>query len=331
MNHLTQSQIGPYFVEKELHTRAGMSHICLARHVARPEHQVIIKINASGRKEKRNNPYQDTLTREGNLLPNLHHPGIVRILPTYDGDNQAVYVARAAEADGTPWYYAMEYIEGGSLTEYLKKFSEPDAFPLPWVLELFYQVLVTIFHLHHFGAKGYAHCDIKPDNILLRRRPTRHEQPLPVLVDFGCAVDLSEGNYVRNCFTEEYAPPELEDEIKAANRDNRPATHDDPRAIDIWSLGVTLFELVTGRSFSGNGEPFRTAVRDGKIDKMHEERPDVPVELDLILQRTLVREPENRLRIDQLIAWVEVLLGENNMHLRPPRITSSPRRRWPFG
>jgi len=118
----------------------------------------------------------------------------------------------------------MEYINNGSLFNLIKKhnrLSEQKAF------KYFIQTVSAVNFLHE---NNLIHRDLKPENLLL------NENDDIKLCDFGWCVELSIGNRITFCGTYEYMAPEIIKEM--------PYNH----SIDVWSLGVLLYELLHGYS-----------------------------------------------------------------------------------
>jgi serine/threonine protein kinase len=158
---------------------------------------------------------------ERQALAMLDHPHIAR-----------VFDAGATEA-GRP-YFVMEYVKGIPITEYCDKHR----LGTEERLRLFIPLCQAIQHAHH---KGIIHRDIKPSNVLV----TLHdERPIPKIIDFGVAKALNQRLTERTLFTEqgqmigtpEYMSPE-QAELTGLDVDTR---------ADIYSLGVLLYELLTG-------------------------------------------------------------------------------------
>ncbi|HLB75058.1 MAG TPA: protein kinase, partial [Sedimentisphaerales bacterium] len=158
---------------------------------------------------------------ERQALAMLDHPHIAR-----------VFDAGATEA-GRP-YFAMEYVKGIPITEYCDKYK----LCTQERLRLFIPLCQAIQHAHN---KGIIHRDIKPSNALVM---LHDEKPIPKIIDFGVAKALNQRLTERTLFTEqgqfigtpEYMSPE-QAELTGLDVDTR---------TDIYSLGVLLYELLTG-------------------------------------------------------------------------------------
>ena len=201
---------GPYRI-KSLLGEGGMGVVCLAER-ADVGSVVAIKVlrDAWLSPERR-----ERFAVEQRVLAQMEHPGIARL---YDA---------GALADGTPWF-AMEYVDGIPLTDYCRKHQSTIARRL----QLFRQACEAVRFAH---AHAVIHRDIKPSNMLVKKDGSVH------LLDFGIAKQL-EGlggpggpRTVFRLMTPAYAAPEQ-------LFGNQMGVH-----TDVYSLGVVLYELLTGR------------------------------------------------------------------------------------
>ena len=195
----------------------GMGEVYLAEQTEPVHRQVAIKI------VKRGMDTDDILRRfaqERQTLAELNHPNIAKLL---DG---------GATDDGRP-YLVMEYVEGRPITAYCQ-FYNPN---LRQRLALFRGVCDAVEHAHR---KLVVHRDLKPSNILIAEE---NGVPTPKLLDFGIAKMLEPGGAAALTQTEasqrpltpEYASPE---QIRGESIGT---------SADVYSLGVVLYELLTGR------------------------------------------------------------------------------------
>jgi transcriptional regulator with GAF, ATPase, and Fis domain len=180
----------------------------------------------------------ETLRREFVLLSRLRHPGLVE---AYDLDRSPV--------DATP-RFALEYVDGESLLET----SSPER-----LQELVAEALRVLGFLHDFGL---IHRALKPENLLVRRRPRLGCRL--VLLDLGLAASLEEESpRTAPAGTLPYMAPELFDGAPPGRRS------------DLYSLGALLYEVVHGRPpFLPDGPdlaPFIERIREGR-----RKRPPLP-------------------------------------------------------
>ncbi|MGE5190908.1 MAG: protein kinase domain-containing protein [Deltaproteobacteria bacterium] len=201
----------------------------------------------------------------------VDHPNIVRALD--------------ADVDRDNYFLVMEYVPGRNLKSWIR--SEK-ALPIGWSCECIRQAALG---LEHAFEQGMVHRDIKPSNLLV----TEDEHgglPLVKILDLGLARFASEtedeGDVTRSgqvLGTPDYIAPEQARNTKAA----------DIRA-DIFSLGCTLFELLTGRlPFPGYTAMEKLMARASQdAFRVRQYRPDVPAELDEIVSKMLARDPRMR-------------------------------------
>ncbi|MCR5661552.1 MAG: tetratricopeptide repeat protein [bacterium] len=202
--------------------------------------------------------------REAKTAARLDSPYIVKI---YD----------IGQADDIH-FIVMEYVEGGSVGDMIEDEVVPNAAQMKQRMGIFKQVLEAVAYAHEHGV---IHRDLKPDNIMV----TTSGQAK--VMDFGLAFfeghhSLTEVGQVMG--TAAYVSPE---QAMGKITDQR---------TDIYSLGVILFELVTGRwpfNASNPLEMFRK-VAEEEPPSPAEFNPELPSALESIILRMLAKQPDNR-------------------------------------
>jgi serine/threonine-protein kinase len=194
--------------------------------------------------------YQAALTAEADFLRRFDHPNVVRIFPL-PLPGRPRYAAREMFSFGWGWYYTMELVRGGSLERRLTNpTTVTELFRSPQKRERRLNLLVTLgiarqvaAALEHIHEQHVVNLDIKPGNVLFRRRRFRFLRgsvPQAVLCDFGIARDM---RYPRagllGVATPEYISPEQASEMGLHHLEV------DARS-DIFSLGIMLYEILTG-------------------------------------------------------------------------------------
>ena len=232
------ARIGPYVLEREA-GRGGFGEVFLATRPDLPGHRAALKrlspsLVGAG--------FLARFRTERQILASLDHPFIARLL---DG----------GEEDGRP-YIVLEWVEG----EVLDEFCDRRRLPVRQRLELFLGVCEAVAYAHR---NLVVHRDLKPGNVLVTASGT------PKLLDFGIAKVLAaeSGDETarltrtgESALTPAYASPE-----QVSGGRMTPAS-------DVYSLGVLLYELLTGR------RPYRLTTRD--LDEIfraiREQEPDAP-------------------------------------------------------
>jgi eukaryotic-like serine/threonine-protein kinase len=291
-------RFGPYRAVREL-GRGGMGSVYLGeRDDGQFEQMVAIKVI------KRGMDTGQVLSRfraERQILASLDHPNIARLL---DG---------GTTSEGQP-YFVMEYIAGQPIHHY----ADAHALTVSQRLELFLEVAGAVSYAHQHLI---VHRDIKPLNILVTT------EGVPKLLDFGIAKVLhAEADDATvtatgwRLFTPEYASPE--------QVEGRHAT----TVSDVYSLGVLLYELLTGRSpyrlknrtpqdvaaavCTSDPERPSTAVSDGGTFRASQRR--LRGDLDTIVLTALRKEPQRRYQsVEQLAADIRRHLGGLPVQARP--------------
>jgi serine/threonine protein kinase/TolB-like protein/Flp pilus assembly protein TadD len=269
-------RVGPYRIVRSLGA-GGMGSAYLAERADEAfEKRVAVKLIKRG---------MDTdavlrrFRQERQILANLDHPNIARLI---DG---------GTTADGLP-YFVMEYVEGTPIDVY----CDAQQLSIAERVALVRRVCDGVQYAHD---RRVIHRDLKPSNVLVASDGT------PKLLDFGIAKALApetaaeqtEPTFMARAMTPPYASPE---HVRGESM---------TRATDVYSLGVLLYELLTGhRPYRLDGrtlqeideiicreEPPRpSAIVDASAPGGHERRRELAGDLDNIVMMALRKEPERR-------------------------------------
>ncbi|HEX6108675.1 MAG TPA: serine/threonine-protein kinase, partial [Ktedonobacteraceae bacterium] len=215
---------------------------------------------------------------EAQLIASLHHPNIVQI--------HDFQVSRPPESDRTLAYMVMAYIDGETLARYIGHTSAQGKIPSPTeIVNLFTSISLAIDYAH---SKGMVHRDIKPANILLdKNNTTRNPMGEPILTDFGLAklLGASASTFTANQLgTPLYTSPEQARGYPGNERS------------DLYSLGVILYEMVTGV------QPFR-GTTPMEVLQQHLNatptspvllNPNIPPALTMVIVTALAKDPNAR-------------------------------------
>ena len=298
----------------------GMGVVYLARQKHPVHRQVALKIVKPGMDSKQ---VISRFEAERQALALLDHPNIAQV---YDA---------GTTKDGHP-YFSMEYIAGPSITEH----CDQHRLSIEKRLQLFVQTCEGLQHAHQ---KGLIHRDIKPSNILVH---VENGKPLPKIIDFGVAKALAAPLTERTLLTAqgqllgtpEYMSPEQAEMI----------SQDIDTRSDIYSLGILLYELLTGTTpFSEKelrlagylemqriireDEPAKPSTKLSTlgailtdIARLRSSNPDllrkkVRGDLDWIVMRTLEKDRKRRYdSVGVLAADIQRHLNDDPVLARPP-------------
>lgn len=196
---------------------------------------------------------------------------------------RSVHTARVVDvdtlADGLP-YIVMEYLEGVDLDAALQAGGP---MPMEQAVDITLQVADAMAEAH---ALGTVHRDLKPANLFVCHIGNR---PVIKVLDFGISKSADEGDSRITHPNAYFGTP-----CYAAPEQLRSATDADARS-DIWSLGIILFELLTGRTpFVGSATAVVAKVMTDPIPWPLELRPDLSRDLARVVLKALERDPAKR-------------------------------------
>ena len=213
--------------------------------------------------------HNTNLRKEIKIHQSLRHPNIIR----FEGAVQVEHMV----------YIMLEYADNGALFFFI---NPRTGMPEKFAFKFFYQTALALEYLH---SKGIMHRDIKPENILLDRNYDAK------LCDFGWCTEhgahLPDDESI--CGTYEYMPPEIVYE-KSHNKE-----------VDIWAIGVLLYELIHGRA------PYTAESLDDIKDRMKQteitfKKSLSPEAKDLLL-KLLKFEPSERITLEQVFTHPFIL------------------------
>lgn len=260
-------RLGPYLLLDRLGA-GGVGAVYKARHLQRSE---IVAVKVLNPAALRSSEHVRRFRREAEAALRLTHPNIVRALEVGDA--------------GSRHYLVMEWIDGTDLSSLVKRFG-----PLPCIDAVNYTIQVANA-LSYAHGEGIVHRDVKPGNILL----TRDKQIK--LLDLGLAR-LSDPSSDATAAAQEaltqtgqvlgtidYMAPEQALQTKLA----------DERA-DIYSLGCTLYRIVTGENPYGGESVVEKVLahREHPIPSLRAKAYDVPPAVDVVFRKMLAKRPDWR-------------------------------------
>ncbi len=296
------TRIGPYQVESVLPGhRGGFARVVLARRISGGEKQELVAIKVARTDVAADSDpeiYARALGNEVETLRVLKHPGIVRLYPIKLDERRYSYMARAVHVPGNPWYYVMEYLAGGTVEDLIRQEGVLDP---KLAVEIAHQVGVALDYIH---TSGYAHLDVKTNNIALRQPLVPGAAPQAVLIDFGAAqkalrrAEVEAGALV-------YLPPER---VQVLTGSRSPETVANKAAVDVYSLGVTLYRMLTGElPFHGKRDHVTTAIlNEVPTNPMQINRKLVALpELDALIMEMLEKDPARRPAIKEVLTRLD--------------------------
>jgi serine/threonine protein kinase len=206
------------------------------------------------------------IDREIIMMKLMNHPNIMRIYDVYEGEKEL--------------YLILEYIEGGELFDFLVNRGK---LPPLDALAYFKQIIYGLNYAHAFSI---IHRDLKPENILIHSV----DPPLIKIADWGMAAFAPPSLELEtSCGSPHYASPEIVHGHKYSGT-----------ATDIWSCGVILFALLTGRL------PFDDKNVRTLLSKVKAGKYDIPAWVDPqaqdLISRMLTVDASQRISVSSLVS-----------------------------
>src|SRR5829696_810876 len=273
----TGKKVGSYRIEEPV-GRGGMGVVYRGRHEKLLRVVAIKSINPRGTHDLRR--LRHRFEREAYVQAQLDHPGVVKI---YD------YIVSEQT-----YFIVMEFVEGRSLAQCIAE--HPGGLGTERALDLFEQILEAVSYAHTFvyrdenGAahRGIVHRDLKPPNIMVT------DGDRIKVTDFGIVKLV--GASATDTSKIAYGSPRYVSPEQAAGE------HLDQRS-DIYSLGVILYEMLTGEPPFGGRSGAKDAWSRTEILRAHREltprrpselSPEVPAVVEQLVMRALEKKPERR-------------------------------------
>ncbi len=256
-------QIGPYTIERKIGA-GGMGTVYLGTHTETGK-QAAIKVLPT--MLAREPGFVARFNREIDALKKLSHPNVVEL---YESG-----VDHSTGSETATYYYAMEYVEGETLTSRLKREKR-----IPWreTIDFAVQICAALKAAHNAGV---IHRDLKPSNLMLAEDGTIK------LTDFGVAQVFASSKLTLTggiIGTAEYMSPEQAEGKRATKQS------------DLYALGAVMYVMITGRPpFIGAAAiDIATKQKHGLFDAPRMVVPDIPYWLDEVICKCLEKKPENR-------------------------------------
>ena len=289
MDHLQSGQmLGPYRIINQV-GKGGMATVYKA-YQASVDRYVAIKVLPSQLAETKE--FAARFQQEARIIARLEHP---HILPVFD----------YGESDGIA-YFVMRYLDAGTLKD---KMEAGRPLPLPEIDRIFSQLTDALSYAH---SHGIVHRDLKPANALIDSHGNIF------LTDFGIAKLLESAS---PRLTQTDAIMGTPAYISPEQAQSQPVD----RRSDIYSLGIIMYEMVTGQVPYLADTPLAILFKhiSDPLPPPSRVKPDVPPAIEHVILKALAKDPRDRFAtVDEfLTAWKRALAEKTTLHWPPETIT----------
>ena len=257
-----EPKITDFQITKELGA-GSFGHVYLVSHKTTKAQYAIKAIDKRNKANQSEKPY---FRREIEVMYKIHHPNVVKLYGHFEDNNYC--------------YFIMEYIAKGNIFNLIPH-DNKKRLNVKVVASLMKDVISAVYYLHHMKPI-IIHRDIKPENVLLG------EGLVAKLTDFGWSNYMQEDEKRKTvCGTPIYLAPEI---IKEEGHDEK---------VDIWCIGVLLFELTTGNvPFQGNDID---TLKDNILHLRIAWPKDINIDAKNLIKKILKLDPASRISLEEML------------------------------
>ena len=255
-----EPKLSDFIILKQLGS-GSFGHVFLVQHKITQAKYAIKAIDKRIGANIQEMPY---FIREIEIMYRVHHPNVVKLFGHFEDNNYC--------------YFIMEYIPGGNIYSLVQRLRPVT---LQGIASIMKDVISAVYFLHHMHPK-IIHRDIKPENVLLDQGNSAK------LTDFGWS-NYMEGGTKRTtvCGTPVYLAPEIINNMG----------HDEH--VDIWCIGVLLFELLAGRPpFVGETEQ---SIKSNIIKMKINWPNNIDSDAADLISKILKYNPDERISLEQML------------------------------
>ena len=257
-----EPKISDFEISEELGA-GSFGHVYLVTHKTTKAKYAIKAIDKRNKSNQNEKPY---FRREIEVMYKIHHPNVVKLYGHFEDNNYC--------------YFIMEYIAKGNIYQLIPH-DNKKRLNAKIVASLMKDVISSVYYLHHMKPI-IIHRDIKPENVLLG------DNLVAKLTDFGWSNYMQEDEKRQTvCGTPIYLAPEI---IKEDGHDEK---------VDIWCIGVLLFELITGNvPFQGNDID---TLKENILHLRISWPKDINIDAKNLIKKILKLDPNSRISLEEML------------------------------